>query len=109
MRARRVRGQPSWAIMKRCYLAIFGLPKPQREHAGIVDVIRAASGGDFKQFYIPGGIGFVYESDALPWDVSFSKILHTGDTKMIVEIGEKVLLEGYGVAEGWLNTRRPRK
>jgi len=36
--------------MKRIYLAIFGLPKPQREHAQLVDVIRTASGGEFKQF-----------------------------------------------------------
>ena len=95
--------------MKRSYLAIFGLPKPQREHANIVEVIRAASSGEFKQFFVPSGVGFVYDSDQLPWNLSFSKILHTGDTKMIVEIGEKVLLEGYGVAEGWLNTRRPRQ
>lgn len=95
--------------MKRIYLAIFGLPKPQREHAQIVDVIRAASGGEFKQFIVPGGIAFMYESEQLPWNISFSKILHTGDTKIIVEVGEKVLLEGFGSAEGWLNTRRPRR
>ncbi|MFN3295218.1 hypothetical protein [Caldimonas sp.] len=95
--------------MKRCYLAIFGLPKPQPEHAKIVEVIRAASGGEFKQFIVPGGIGFMYESEELPWNLSFSRILHNGDTKLIVEIGEKVLLEGYGAAQGWLNTRRPRQ
>ena len=95
--------------MKRCYLAIFGLPKPEREHVQIVEVIRTASSGDFKQFFVPGGVGFVYESDVLPWNLSFSQILHTGDTKIIVEIGEQVLLEGYGVADGWLNTRRPRQ
>ena len=93
----------------RSYLAIFGLPKPQREHAKIVEVIRAVSGGEFKQFFVPGGVGFVYDSEELPWNLSFSQILHTGDTKIIVEIGEKVLLEGYGVAEGWQNTRRPRQ
>ena len=95
--------------MRRCYLALFGLPKPQREHAKIIEVIRNASGGDFKQFIVPGGIGFMYESENLPWDLSFSQILHAGDTKLIVEIGEKVQLDGYGAAAGWLNTRRPRQ
>jgi len=95
--------------MKRIYLAIFGLPKPQREHAQLVDVIRTASGGEFKQFIVPGGIAFMYESENLPWNLSFSKILHTGDTKIIMEVGERVLLEGFGAAEGWLNTRRPRQ
>ena len=95
--------------MKRCYLAIFGLPKPQREHVGIVDVIRAASGGDFKQFLVPGGMAFMFESETLPWHLSFSQILHTGDTTLIVEVGENVLLDGYGAAAGWLNTRRPRR
>lgn len=52
--------------MKRCYFALFNLPKPQREHARIVEVIRAASVGDFKQFIVPGGIAFVYESEELP-------------------------------------------
>jgi len=51
----------------------------------------------------------MYESEHLPWNLSFSKILHTGDTKIIMEVGEKVLLEGFGAAEGWLNTRRPRQ
>lgn len=95
--------------MRRCYFALFSLPKPQHEHGRIVDVVRAASGGDFKQFIVPGGIAFVYVSEELPWNLSFSQILHTGDSKLIVEIGEKVHMEGFGAAAGWLNAKRPRQ
>jgi hypothetical protein len=94
---------------KRIYLAIFGLPKPQREHLGIVDVIRATSNGEFKQFVVPQGVGFVFESEELPWNLSFSRILMNGDTRLIMEIGERFCMDGYGAAEGWLNTRRPRR
>lgn len=96
--------------MKRTYLAIFGLPKPQWEHAQIVEVILAAAvGGDFKQFPVPGGMGFMYESETLPWNMPFGRVLMNNDTSMIVEVGEKVSLTGYGAAAGWLNVRRPRQ
>lgn len=95
--------------MKRCYFALFNLPKPQREHIRIVDVIRAASDGDFKQFVVSGGIAFVYESEHMPWDLSFSQILHTGDSKIIIEIGENLQIDGFGSAAGWLNAKRPRR
>jgi hypothetical protein len=95
--------------MKRLYLAIFGLPKPQREHAKLAEAIRSVAGDDFKQFIVPGGVGYVYESETLPWNMPFGQILHNGDTRIIVEIGEKTLMDGYGAAVGWLNTRRPRR
>ena len=95
--------------MKRLYLAVFGLPKPHPEHAKIVDVIRAASGGEFTRFVQPPGVWFCYESETPPWLLDFGKILHTGDTRMIVEIGDRLALVGYGAMEGWLNARRPRR
>lgn len=95
--------------MARLYIAMFWLPRPQREHAQIVDVIRATSVGNFKQFMIPGGVAFAYESEQPPWQLSFSKILHTGDTKLIAELGDQIVLDGLGAVDGWLNARRPRR
>jgi len=95
--------------MKRMYLAMFWLPKPQREHAKLVEVIRAAAVGDIKQFPITGGVAFMFESEVLPWNLSFSKILLNGDSRIIFEVGEKVSMDGFGAAQGWLNTRRPRQ
>lgn len=91
------------------YLAIFGLPKPTYEHAQIIEVIRAASKGDFKQFPIPGGMGFVFSSDTLPWNLSFDKILLNTDTVLITELTENITHRGFGAASGWLNAKFPRK
>lgn len=93
---------------ERCYFAIFGLPKPQPEHAKIKDVIHEASGGDYKQFIVPGGIGFVFKSKVLPWNLGFGKILHNGDTRFITEISRFHYHDGYGAAGGWLNRQFPR-
>jgi len=95
--------------MKKSYLAIFGLPKPTYEHAKIVEVIRAASGGDFKQFPVPGGMGFMFTSDELPWNLSFSTILMNTDSVLIAEIGTNIHHQGFGAAAGWLNSHFPRK
>lgn len=94
--------------MKKPYLALFGLPKPAQEHVGIVGVIRAASGGDFKQFPVPGGMGFVFMSETKPWELSFDRILMNGDTLLITELGD-VVHQGYGAAAGWLNSHFPRR
>lgn len=99
----------SEAQMERCYFAFFGLPKPTYEHAQIVDVIREASGGDFKQFPIPGGIGFVFKSKTLPWNLNFSRILLNGDTRFITEISPIHYQDGFGAAAGWLNSHFPKK
>jgi hypothetical protein len=95
--------------MKKPYFAIFGLPKPTYEHAKIVEVIRAASNGDFKQFPLPGGMGFVFTSEELPWNLSFDRILMNTDSKLIFEIGSNVTHQGYGAAAGWLNSHFPRQ
>lgn len=99
----------SEAQMERCYFAFFGLPKPTYEHAQIVDVIRDASGGDFKQFPIPRGMGFVFKSKTLPWHLGFGKILMNGDTRFITEISPVHYQEGFGAAAGWLNSHFPRR
>ena len=83
---------------ERCYFAIFGLPKPHPEHAKLIDVVRDASGGDFKQFIVPGGVGFVYKSKVLPWNLGFGKVLLNGDTRFITEISQVHYQEGYGAA-----------
>lgn len=91
------------------YLAVFILPKPQREHAQIVDVIRAASAGDFKQFVFSGGVAFVYMSATPPWQLSFSRIVHTEDSVLITELGTGITHQGFGAAAGWLNSHFPRR
>lgn len=95
--------------MPKPYLAIFGLPKPTYEHAQIVEVIRAASGGDFKQFPIPGGMGFVFMSETLPWNLSFGRILMNTDSVLITEMGKNIKHTGFGAAAGWINSHFPRQ
>ena len=95
--------------MERCYFAFFGLPKPTYEHAKIVNVIREASNGDFKQFPIPGRMGFVFKSKTLPWNLGFGKILMNGDTRFITEISLIYYQEGFGSVAGWLNLHFPRQ
>ncbi|KAF1003327.1 MAG: hypothetical protein GAK28_04766 [Luteibacter sp.] len=92
-----------------CFFAVFGLPKPTYEHAKIVDVIREASGGDFKQFPVPGGIGFVFATNIKPWNLSFDRVLLNGDTVFITEITRGSFVQrGFGAASGWINTHFPR-
>ena len=95
--------------MKKPYLAIFALPKPTHEHAKIIEVIRVASSGDFKQFPIPGGIGFVFTTEQMPWHLSFDEILMNTDSMLITEMGENVANRGFGAAAGWINSHFPRK
>lgn len=92
-----------------CYFAIFGLPKPAPEHKRIVEVIRATSNGDFKQFVMPGGMGFVFTSELSPWNISFGTILMNTDTLFITEISKNHRQVGYGSAAGWLNSHFPRR
>ena len=92
-----------------CYFAIFGLPSPIPEHVQIVDVIRTASAGDFKQFVMTGGMGFVFSSSMKPWQLSFDRILLNADTLFITEINEGFTHRGYGAAAGWLNSHFPKR
>lgn len=95
--------------MTKLYFAIFNLPKPQAEHAKIVEVIREVSSGDFKQTVVSGGVAFAFASETKPWHLSFSKILHNTDSVMIFEIGDEVVISGYGAIQGWINAHRPHK
>ena len=99
----------SEAQMERCYFAFFGLPKPTYEHAKIVEMICEAFSGDFKQFPIPGGMGFVFKSKILPWHLGFGQILMNGDTRFITEISLIHYQEGFGSAAGWLNSHLSRQ
>lgn len=91
------------------YFALFNLPKVYPEHAQIVEVIRNASKGDYKQFPVPGGIAYVFATELKPWEISFSKILLNTDSVLIMEIGEEVAHSGFGAMGGWLNSHRPHR
>ncbi|MEI6317435.1 MAG: hypothetical protein WCS09_02895 [Pseudomonadota bacterium] len=95
--------------MKRMYLALFCLRQVREEHRKLEDVIRAASAGSYTRMLTPNGPMFLYESELLPWQVSFDRILHNDDSLVMVEVGEATRLDGFSAAAGWLNARRPRK
>lgn len=90
--------------MKKLYCAFFRLAKPTYEHAQLVDVISVASNGDFKQFPLPGGTGFVFASSQLPWMIDFDKILMDEDAKLVLEIGEMFAHHRFGVVATWLES-----
>lgn len=95
--------------MKKIYFAFFCLRTNQKEHVKIQEVIRRASGGQFTRFVLPPGVAYLYESEQAPWDISFDRILHNDDTRVMFEVGEHTLFDGFGAAAGWLNARRPRR
>lgn len=96
--------------MKRNFLAVFLLPAPQREHAQIVEIIRQASGGDFKSAFAGAQcIGYLFTSELKPWDISFGKVLMNNDSVLIIEVGELHAQQNLRVAENWLTARLPRK
>lgn len=92
-------------LMRRTYLDVFLLPKPKPEHRGIVEVIRSVSGGDFKAAFVgSGAIGYVFTSESMPWQISFSKIIMNDDSVLITELGEKFAHQNLGAVEGWLKS-----
>lgn len=96
--------------MKRNYLAVFLLPIPQHEHLQIVEVIRAASKGDFKQaFFGAFGGGYLFCSELHPWDLDFGKVLMNDDSLLIVELGEAFTHRNLRIAENWLKAHRVGK
>ncbi len=91
--------------MRRNYLAVFVLPVPQREHAKIVDVIRDASGGDFKAaFFGTWGGGYLFSSELKPWEIGFGKVIMNDDSVLIVELGELFAQDNLRVSENWLKS-----
>lgn len=85
------------------YLAVFLLPKPRPEHKQILDVIKEASGGDFKAAFVGSNcIGYLFKSNLLPWQISFSKILFNDDSVLIIEVGDSFSHQNLRVAENWL-------
>jgi len=95
--------------MLRTYLSVFLLPKPQQEHKEIINVIKAISRGDYKSAFVgSGAIGYLFTSEMLPWQISFSEVLMNDDSVLIVELGEKFVQCNLGAAEGWLKSHLPQ-
>ena len=91
------------------YIAIFHLPNPTYEHAKIDDVIKDASGDIFKKVVLGSAtVFYLYDSHIRPHDLSFSKILLTGDEVAFFEVGEYASLIGFGALRGWLNSHRSK-
>lgn len=92
------------------YIAIFQLPNPVREHAKIDDVIRAAAtGGDFKKTVLGAKtVLYLLDSAEKPHNLSFSRILMTGDEVAFFEVGEYFTATGFRALQGWLNSHRTK-
>ncbi len=92
------------------YLAVFQLPRPTREHAKIDDVIRSgATGGDFKKIVLGAStVLYLFDAPRRPHELSFSRILLTGDEVAFFEIGEYFTANGFRTLQGWLNSHRQK-
>lgn len=94
------------------YLAIFFLPVPQKEHAEIEKAVAYHSDGDYKRAFLnanrdgSGIVGYVFTSNTVPWKMGFG--LLNGDTKLIVEVGDKYCEDGHNIAGAWLRARQGR-
>lgn len=90
------------------YIGIFKLPNPTREHANIDDVIRStAKGGDFKKIVLGSNtVVYLFDSSEKPHNLTFSRILMTGDEVAFFEIGEYFTATGFRALQGWLNSHR---
>lgn len=89
------------------YIAIFQLPKPNREHAKIDEVIRDASGNDFKKVVLGANtVVYLFDSSTRPHNFSFSRIMHTGDEVAFFEVGDYFTSDGFRTLAGWLNSHR---
>lgn len=89
------------------YVAIFQLPKPTLEHGKIDDVLRDASGNDFKKVVLGANtVVYLFDSNAKPHTFDFSRIMHTGDEVAFFEVGEYFTSNGFRTLAGWLNSHR---
>ena len=92
------------------FITLFQLPKPVREHARIDNVIRAAAtAGDFKKTVLGSStVLYLFDSTEKPHNLSFSRILMTGDEVAFFEVGEYFTATGFRALQGWLNSHRTR-
>lgn len=89
------------------YLAIFNLPKPTYEHAKIDDVIRDASGNDFKKIVLgKSTVIYLFDSSIKPHNYSFSRVLLEGDEVAFFELNDYFQATGFRTLQGWLNSHR---
>lgn len=89
---------------KRNYLAIFSLPVHEPEHLRIVEVIRSASGGDFKQSIVGTTMLFTFASATKPHALDFSRILMNADEVLFIELGAYAAATRFRALTGWLNS-----
>ena len=89
------------------YLAIFNLPSPTNEHLKIEDVIKDASGNDFKKIVLgKSTLIYLFDSSVKPHNYSFSRILLEGDEVAFFEINDYFQATGFRTLQGWLNSHR---
>lgn len=89
------------------YLAVFQLPNPTYEHAKIDEVIRDASGSDFKKVVLGGKtVMYLFDSKNKPHTFDFSRILLTGDEVAFFEVSEYFTATGFRAFQGWLDSHR---
>lgn len=93
------------------YLALFILPKVEKEHAAILEAVAHHSAGDFKAlFTIPtakGGavIAYVFTSMEVPWKMGFGTEFN-GDNRLVVQLDDNFYEAGMNVAGAWLKARQ---
>lgn len=98
--------------MRKTYLAVFVLPKPEPEHKRIVDVIKDVSGGDYKAAFFGGSdrgancAGYLFTSELPAWKISFPKVLMNNDSVLIVELGGDFQHQNLGMAAAWLKSHQ---
>lgn len=91
------------------YLGVFYLPRPQREHAQITPTLKAVA-QDVKLITMGGNcVMYLFASDVLPHNISFARILHTGDQAFFMEIGDYTTTRDFNTVQGWLDSHRPRR
>lgn len=90
------------------YLGVFYLPRPQREHAQITVTLKA-NAQDVKVIPMGGQcVMYLFVTETLPHNISFAKILHTGDQAFFMEIGEYTTTRDFNTVQGWLDSHRSR-
>jgi hypothetical protein len=82
---------------------LINIPKPEPEHKGLLDAMRAACGSNYK--LVNAGT-FLLQTDKFPAEIAgyFDTIFLDADRYLIVELGLEWYEHGFGTAAGWLNT-----
>lgn len=83
------------------------LPNPVPEHAQIKTVMQSFSDDSKAVYFDRHGGAFVFNTSLELRQVHarFDKVLRSGDTFLIVEIGPDWMSYGHNVAAGWLTHR----